>query len=992
MPTNLPVPSKGALRTLRHLALGTSCTVAFSAGLLTEDRRRRINTAREVHDNAKKLKSSRKYHSAGTAFLDTFEDEVMRLRDDSFWQAAEVSRKKESGGSQHAASLDDSQPKLAPEGQAAPISVSRYNLIHSHTAWISRLKLSERPSFKAGRDRLYTRQHKLANDIMRLLEDGSDSAMVDAAANRFFDAFEEGLVMDESGIEKALIDSAANLSRSCRIQSKPELSEKVLDVIHRYGPLEEEEFLLFSPAAIIDRLLRNSQHEGLGDPIIDPANLRKAAAFYLTEFKQQPRVMTQWMQSLGERLCAATCRSGMYDLTLDLYWRLNTNCGDAPPRAVQHLITATHKKGDHEKALGFFQMFYTKTSPNQQELYNVVDLVIESVSKVEEAEKAEEVLIAASQMAEVQGLVTSTTWLLKALGNHWRSTRDISRTRALFERLEPLIPATRHPQAVYGAIIQFCVEANEEKAALLYYDRLTQTYQLGQADVRIFGHFALAKAMRNDWTGVKEDFAKMKLLTPNTDEYGASFTPILKIFAKSHTVKETEEFLRLFIDQHGVCLTRYMSNIMIDAYSKAREIDSVSRWIDYVDSVGCTIDAASFNIILNNCYKKWNFSFQEAYKLYKLVQEKGDLGTRYVDDITVSILRRIAIAKSGDNVLHVLRELDRLELRVPIDSDCRSVKYAMHKASKAGNWNKVLELYKRAQCEQTSLDSRHLCLAVKASLQIHEENIEGAIILAQDAQRKGLDISDALGAILTHQMSMLRLDYDTKTGHIMEFARNTISALEAHGIDLPVSVVTHSVSTLERRGEHRHAIALWESVSHHRAIPPSSIDLVTLTVLLKAYIGLRSSAGISWVMDTLLANGLVPDTGFKVLLKNTRRVTSKLLQISNSPEHITVYFKAVQQALKRVNFLRAIARKDKEYVKFKTIQIIDQAIADQLAKEGRPQDIKADSSIMSEDDEQHAAPSTLDYDGELAGALESEQELGYITPGRRPVGVAAGDM
>src|SRR6266487_1066956 len=98
MPTTLPVPSKGALRMLRNLALGTSCTVAFSAGLLTEDRRRRIHAAREVHDNAKKLKSSRKYHSTGTATVESFEDQVLRYREDAFWLPSKVAKSKAAAG------------------------------------------------------------------------------------------------------------------------------------------------------------------------------------------------------------------------------------------------------------------------------------------------------------------------------------------------------------------------------------------------------------------------------------------------------------------------------------------------------------------------------------------------------------------------------------------------------------------------------------------------------------------------------------------------------------------------------------------------------------------------------------------------------------------------------------------------------------------------------------------------------------------------------
>src|SRR5277367_1623251 len=76
MSPSLPVPSKGALRSLRHIALGTSCTVAFGTGLITEDRRRRIHTAREASENARRLKTSRKYHGTGLSVAATFEEQV----------------------------------------------------------------------------------------------------------------------------------------------------------------------------------------------------------------------------------------------------------------------------------------------------------------------------------------------------------------------------------------------------------------------------------------------------------------------------------------------------------------------------------------------------------------------------------------------------------------------------------------------------------------------------------------------------------------------------------------------------------------------------------------------------------------------------------------------------------------------------------------------------------------------------------------------------
>src|SRR6266699_541061 len=68
----VPAPSKAAIRALRGLVFGTTCTLA----LVTEDRRLRINAARSAVRNADKLKSAKRYHAGGTALAVALEGEV----------------------------------------------------------------------------------------------------------------------------------------------------------------------------------------------------------------------------------------------------------------------------------------------------------------------------------------------------------------------------------------------------------------------------------------------------------------------------------------------------------------------------------------------------------------------------------------------------------------------------------------------------------------------------------------------------------------------------------------------------------------------------------------------------------------------------------------------------------------------------------------------------------------------------------------------------
>lgn len=61
--TPVPVPSKAAIRALRGLVLGTTCSLA----LVAEDRRRRINAANLAVRNARTIRFASRYHARGGA-------------------------------------------------------------------------------------------------------------------------------------------------------------------------------------------------------------------------------------------------------------------------------------------------------------------------------------------------------------------------------------------------------------------------------------------------------------------------------------------------------------------------------------------------------------------------------------------------------------------------------------------------------------------------------------------------------------------------------------------------------------------------------------------------------------------------------------------------------------------------------------------------------------------------------------------------------------
>ncbi|KAG0650278.1 hypothetical protein D0Z07_3274 [Hyphodiscus hymeniophilus] len=958
MPNTLPVPSKAALRTLRRIALGTSCTVAFTTGLLTEDRRRRIHAAREVHNNAKLLKSSRKYHSGVSLTTESFEDQAMRYSDNGLLAA------KDSHNIQPAqVTLPDSSVPdfLAPRHGPQPLKISKYKLPSSSnvsrhqlldqitipqtfaavpvlpatpdTSQSPRLrKVVYKPGESAWASSRY-QQKKIAANVTSILENKEERSTTEAAALQFFEAA-KGLRIEGLGIVQELVDTAEQLSKACQLEGKFDVSEKIFVVIAGFGPVDEDTFHSLGVEGVVRHLVTGLDHGNPGNIATDVSKLQRAVALYLTKFKERPGTSTDSWRELGEILCAETHHYELLDLTEKVYWRLEKIRGDAPNTCVHHLMGAIHKQGRHKDVVKTFRRLFPNAHLSKSGFYTTGDLVIESALQLRRFDMAEEALLSLVKMSEDAGLLCSTTWLLKILGADWRTYHDISRTRALFERVEPCFELIVHPQAAYGAMIQFCVEAGDEAAARWYYEYKVDKIPAGSAfrggirlETRIQGHFAYAKAMRSDWAGVKEDFCKMRQLSPETLEFSASFTPIFKLFARSHPVNETEDFIRTFIDQGFITLTPQMSTTLIDKYGAAGEIDSISRWLDYMASVQSHADSAFFNTIIHNCRTKWNFSFEETYRLFRRVRDLGGPAARFISKDTISILRRSAMAGSERNIADTVNRLNRLKLDQPLTPpiDSKNVQEHMAIAMAKGSPRRALRIYDKAQKGLVPVAGACISTAVQAVLAIDPNDIYGAASLLRKPHKDGHDISAAVAIIFVHQLSYHCPTLLGRATQVQDIARKTIYLLEKQGVDVPPSVVTHTVHTLVSGKQYYQAIDFWKSMAANQKAT-SSPDLPTLTVLLQAYIGVRDCAGVDWVIQMVSVNNLFPDRRFRQILRATLSGMKEHLELNPNGHLDPHLYDVVENALRSVSAIRDEVAKSREHVKTMTIKIMEKAI------------------------------------------------------------------
>ncbi|KAL2065619.1 hypothetical protein VTL71DRAFT_3289 [Oculimacula yallundae] len=959
MPTSLPVPSKGALRALRQLALGTSCTIAIGAGLLTEDRRRRIHSATEIHDNAKRLKSSRQYHSTGTTSLEALEGQISRYRDEAFWLPSNVSKSK-------APAMHSSPTKLHPptgqlplekEQSWSPLNTPEYAPRQPTMTKIPPLyncTSSKYQTLNRAKHRLQqsaNRQKRIASDIEQLLDE--DSPNVERAASQFFEYLEEELPVSKSGLQPELIETAARLARACQgSEIFLTASSRILDIVLSYGPITESNFELFQPHKIMAQLISHeslSKDEGVTDySAVDPEKLQKACSYYLTRFLETPKpTMSPEMRSMGQELCQATCSQKMFDLTLALFARLEKCRAGNQPTSVDCLIKARHYLGHHKKIFRHFQQLYTQTSPDQSQFFQVTSLAIDSALHLGNLDEAEQILTAAIKMAQVGGLELSTTWFLRIIGEEYRAHRDLARVQGLFKRLQPLSMDAHHPQAVYAAMIQYCVEARQEELAASYYSELRQWHERSfddPADLRICGHFALAKAYRGDWDGVKRCFDELKQSAySHGDVLSAVFTPVFKEFAKSNSVDDIEDFMQYFIVELGLKTTPLIMNAMIDIYSKVHEVDAIFRWISYATADGCVINSTVFNVILRNCANTFRFSYNEVYGLYlRGKNHSADL----VNDDSLSILRGLAISRDTNEAtrsktLQSLKQFDEL-----IQTPSRNTVYRGMSITFAQNNNDaVLKIFKRAERDRVVLQRRHLNLAVRASLQIDNVNLAETTRIIRDARSNGIDVTDAVASVFIYQIS----DSDGggrgpelgRPEHFAVRAERAISSFVANGLEVSQMAITHTSHMLHKRGESRMAINFWDFMSRRFNIPSSKFDLATMTTLLSAYIGSIDEDGVRWVITTISTNKLVPDPRLKGILKEARKNAGRQLERDPYSEWRHRWWEVLNKAHEEVKEMRRQSILTNNQIKLKVSNIMAGAIEDQASSEraGKPEEL-----------------------------------------------------
>jgi tetratricopeptide (TPR) repeat protein len=693
--------------------------------------------------------------------------------------------------------------------------------------------------------------------------------------------------------------------------------------------VDEQDHQKYHSISEINHLLQEMGFATKHGDAPDPKKIVQAVNLFREILPIKPKTYVSEMQDLGLQLSNATIKARLYALTDTLFSEVAQLAqGKSRSLGLQNAILACSKTGLPDRVSSLFDDFLaaSKGPDTQDKIEAVVHAAIIAALKLGDVDKAEECILAGCQVAQAQNALPSARWLVRFLGQYWRTTKDLAATQRLFDRLEERFRDLSNRFKIYSAMVQFCVEAGKEAEAQRYVQMVKSSRTDGAIDVRTYGHLALAKAKKNDWDGVKGDYVAMKeLKLHSSPHHTASFVPILKLFARSHKLHEVEQFVHLYVDELGVIPDTYVMNLLVDRYFSAGNLDSIPRWIKHAHAFGCVVDAVTFNTMLKTLRKKHRLTVD---KLSGLTAQIKAISGELINDRTSAILRTAAVARPQrfQRVRQNLRMITRAFPRTKASdgSSRAALDVKMNVALATGRPAKVLKSFERAVKANKSVTPATVSTAVTAAMQ----NQERAIHILNTANAKGIDIKPALSRLVLSNIKVSFRKHDDTEGMIKE----TLARLHESGIEITLEVVTSLVSLYVERGQFQDALNLYDSLSKTYGVPDSSLDLAILTSLLQAATTVSDVNSIRWIGRVASQNQIFPDKRFRLVLLSAIRKARKNAT-GGSAHAATAELNLLEEMLEMVNARRSQVKLRQEDAVRRTLEIMETAALASAASE-----------------------------------------------------------
>lgn len=916
----MPVPSEGALRIFRKLALGTSCALGLAVYVTIDELRRLKHSVHTIRSNAQKLKSSKRYTTTSANAVKAFEDRALSFGNDEITVNPSPTRTPPSVYRNNKQKLATNDRPRSEQHNALhkdfPEDVELHSLKNS--TQIYKMKATtvgphfSFPSVQVANDGKSIT--KLQNHVASLLK--SHPPRVACAANLFLDAVINMKNNTQSLIrtvhDRTVLSLALSIFRACKRESLYDYSEIILHEIVRRC-VEENILIPFQIEMIIKKFL----------DCVSPKCLNEAVSIYLALLDKYVECGSSHLLDLGQKLCEKTFRYENYCDTQKIFDKMKNKFVEFPYESLgYYFLSISNEKGYKPQVFKYFIEYYYQTMPSEVDNNKIVKVVISHLLANRKFNEAERVIATTLEIAKRSGYRLSAIPCLILLRKDWETFQDLDRTIALFDRLEGYVNSVRYPWVFYEMIIKICIEIEDSTSAWLFYTR-SQKYT-GPRFGSFLAQFTLLKAQRGDWEGVKDDF--MKINKPEiADQYSKLFPKILKFFSCKHEIARTEQLIELATNV-GIQFSTNTINKIAEIYAREKDFESIIRLLHYMTSVGLFIDSVFINVILKHSYDSWGFKIDKVLEFTESIM-KLCAPSPLVDINTFLLLRRIIISKRRASAtwknqalqrLNILFKPYQLERKDPYNPS--HLLWEMVAALNLDDPGETLAIFDWARSENIRIGPKHLNITIEASFRCNNGNTNDGLLRISKSGLHSSQTAQSIAILFVHQLQQLAIQGTSSSDEIVQLALQFISGFEKRGFEIPFQVITQTLSTLERLHNYLSVTTFWNSVAARLNLTPSCLNLATLTVFLKTYIKLRDILGFWQVLHTLVSNRIIPDRHFCLIMDNARRRITIGLKLKGSNRKDYLFLNNLLQGRAFLNKMRYEARSKRDIGASKLIE------------------------------------------------------------------------
>ncbi|KAK3307110.1 uncharacterized protein B0T15DRAFT_529220 [Chaetomium strumarium] len=952
------VPSKAALTALRGLVVGTSCAIAFIA----EDRRRKINCARQIIENGEKIKAAKRYRPGGTALALAIEEEA--LLDPALVPSSrarlvlhqvdvaptpipprrEIKQIEEqvsyedidsTGGVARAMVSEQSDASNTNSAgiYAQPEEPARRN---PHKPLQNLLTLRTTAA-KPGPSWLWTNTAAIqvyafptVDEIVVKVHEACrsrDPRQIGSAVRTVLEAM--NLKSAPSNLDTSWIEATALLCRVCHEEGRLKEAVDILCRVVARGVLEEGAYYNHKPFAVIDSLLADTEFSKQTRAAY-LTNLSTAINLFLPTFPAPPTDPDHQMYSLGRRLLEICFSLGRLGRIFGLYRRCNIVAGENSGDLTSWFLAKLYEQSDYRSVVKIFCSTYPKSSPTEASVHAIGDTIVHSVELALNYKAAQVLETLHGVCSQLVNTKLKPEWVIKLLICHWKQHHSFQAVEALFGTLQTpsLKDTVFRSYNVYRIMVELALEAGEEDKAESYFMAGVAEYPPLASDVRLLGVFARFHAKDGDWEAVRADFEAMTLRGgPNPSRV---FVPILKAYSETHTVRETEAFLKSYVDELKVPLCGHVVTLMAKQYAAIRDIDSLVEWLDYCSRANFPVDAAFTNAILARCRRQWHFPFRDLRTVFRKLRA---LNPNYVDGHTEQLMKAAALADSKHGGRYAQGRLLSLKLapnKVSSQGKREQVEdviLAMKEALACNRPERAALIYKRALREGMPYSQYALRLAVQAWLISTPNDYQGAYSLIRDAQSRGEDVNPVINYLVAKQ-----LGETTATAHnsdVYNTIQATLTNFQKGGFQITDNLLHRAAWICLTAGHFPGAISYALKAAEVRgASCGPCFNLQNFKILLAAYAELIDLNGIRNTINRCLASPYKEDVACRRALRHARARVAHSQARAVTPEQRMRARAVVDEGIKKIVEARKVMRAEGEKLEAEAIRIMRQAALD----------------------------------------------------------------